>query len=40
MRCRGYQGVLTTVPPGALQGRDWMVLVVGLLLLAGLFALR
>jgi len=40
MRCRGYRGVLTTVPPGAMQGRDWGVLFLGLALLAGLFVLR
>lgn len=40
MRCRGYRGALTGVHPGRLTGRDWAVLVVGLLLLTGLFALR
>ena len=40
MRCRGYRGALTTVPPGPLTGRDWGVLAAGLGLLAGVFALR
>ncbi len=40
MRCRGYRGALTTVPPGPLQARDWTVLAVGLAWLAGLFTLR
>lgn len=40
MRCRGYRGALTAVTPGRLQRRDWAALVTGLLLLAGLFALR
>ncbi len=40
MRCRGYRGVLTTAAPGALPRRDWIVLTLGLMILAGLFALR
>jgi cobalt/nickel transport system permease protein len=40
MRCRGYRGALTNLPPGRLQGRDWGVLAVGLVLLAGLYAMR
>jgi cobalt/nickel transport system permease protein len=40
MRCRGYRGALTAVTPGRMQGHDWAVLVVGLGLLAGLFAIR
>ena len=40
MRCRGYRGALTNLPPGKLQGRDWAVLVVGLGVLAGLYAIR
>ncbi len=40
MRCRGYRGVLTAVTPGALQPHDWGALAAGLLLLAGLFAIR
>ena len=40
MRCRGYRGALTAVTPARMQGRDWWVLVVGMVLLAGLFALR
>jgi len=40
MRCRGYRGALTAVTPGEMQGRDWAALAVGMLLLAGLFALR
>jgi cobalt/nickel transport system permease protein len=40
MRCRGYRGALTNLPPGALKGRDWAVLAVGLVFLAGLYAIR
>jgi len=40
MRCRGYSGALTGYPPGPLQSRDWLLLVAGLVLLMGLFALR
>lgn len=40
MRCRGYRGALTAVPPGEIQGRDWAALVVGLVVLMILFALR
>lgn len=40
MRCRGYRGVLTTVPPGPLEGKDWMALGVGAVVLAGLFLIR
>jgi cobalt/nickel transport system permease protein len=40
MRCRGYRGALTAVTPGRMQGHDWAALVMGLALLAGLFALR
>jgi len=38
MRCRGYRGVLTAVPPGELQKRDWLVLGIGLAALGLLFA--
>jgi len=40
MRCRGYRGALTAVTPAAMQGRDWGALLAGLLLLAGVFAVR
>ena len=40
MRCRGYRGELTAVPAGRLQRYDWAALVLGLLLLAILFAIR
>jgi len=40
MRCRGYRGALTGVLPGKLQGRDWGVLVIGLLLLTVLYLVR
>ncbi len=40
MRCRGYRGALTSVLPVAMQRRDWMAMVAGLLLLAGLYAVR
>lgn len=40
MRCRGYRGALTAVTPGQMRGVDWVALAVGLLLLAGLFAIR
>jgi cobalt/nickel transport system permease protein len=40
MRCRGYRGALTAVMPGRLRGFDWWALAVGMLLLAGLYALR
>lgn len=40
MRCRGYRGALTGVLPGRLQSRDWLVLILGVLLLAGLFAMK
>ena len=40
MRCRGYRGAITAVTPGRLRGFDWWALAVGILLLAGLFAMR
>jgi cobalt/nickel transport system permease protein len=40
MRCRGYRGALTSLPPGALPGRDWAVLAVGLGFLAGLYLMK
>jgi len=40
MRCRGYRGALTGVLPGRMAGRDWTVLVVGLLVLMGLYLIR
>lgn len=40
MRCRGYRGALTGLAPGALGGRDWAALVIGLAVLGGLYALR
>jgi cobalt/nickel transport system permease protein len=40
MRCRGYRGALTSVTPTAMQSHDWLVLVLGSLLLAGLYWAR
>lgn len=40
MRCRGYRGVLTPIPAGPLQRRDWLGLLLGSALLAGLLAIR
>ncbi|HAD05269.1 MAG: cobalt ECF transporter T component CbiQ [Desulfuromonadales bacterium GWD2_61_12] len=40
MRCRGYTGALVALPPGPLQRRDWLLLLAGLALLAGLLAIR
>ncbi len=40
MRCRGYQGALTAVTPGRMQGRDWVFLAAGLAILAGLLSMR
>lgn len=40
MRCRGYRGVLTAVEPGQVQKRDWVVLILGIALLALLFTFR
>jgi cobalt/nickel transport system permease protein len=40
MRCRGYQGALTGIVPGPLRRQDWGALAVGLLVMAGLYALR
>jgi cobalt/nickel transport system permease protein len=40
MRCRGYRGALTVAVGNPLQGRDWLVLGLGLALLAGLYLLR
>lgn len=40
MRCRGYNGALPAAHPGPVPGRDWGILVLGLLILAALFALR
>jgi cobalt/nickel transport system permease protein len=40
MRCRGYRGALTTVLPVPMQRRDWLALAAGLLMLAGLYAMR
>jgi len=40
MRCRGYRGALTAVTPGRMRGFDWAALAVGMLLLAGLLAMR
>jgi len=40
MRCRGYRGVITVVPPGRLRPWDWGVLLVALLIFALLWVLR
>lgn len=40
MRCRGYSGALPAPRPGPVPGRDWAILLVGLLLLAGLYVTR
>jgi len=40
MRCRGYSGALPAAHPGPVPGRDWAILVAGLLLLAGLYLTR
>ena len=40
MRCRGYQGAPTSVPPKAMLTRDWVVLALGVLLLGALWLLR
>lgn len=37
MRCRGYNGELPARQPGAVPGRDWAALVLGLLLLTALY---
>lgn len=40
MRCRGYTGALTALPPGPMPRRDWLLLLAGLVLLAGLLLVR
>jgi cobalt/nickel transport system permease protein len=40
MRCRGYRGALTGIPPGELRRKDWWALVVGLGVLAMLLLMR
>jgi len=40
MRCRGYRGTITVVPPGRLRGWDWGVLVATLLMYSLLWTYR
>lgn len=40
MRCRGYNGALPVQQAGQVPGRDWAILMVGLLLLAALYVTR
>ena len=40
MRCRGYRGTITVVPPGQLRPHDWGVLLASGIILALLWQLR
>lgn len=40
MRCRGYRGVTTALPPGRVRAADWGVLVAGLGVLGLLYVIR